>query len=314
VCKGNGGCAGVPREDTQWVGTGIEDGGMILRSSMTPLTLGISTCPNDTFAFHGILVGAVSLRGLDLEIELLDVQELNHRLARGSLDLSKASFYAAMHLSHSYTVLPVGAALGSGVGPILVARKQCHIDLEMARVLCPGSWTTAALLFQAAHPEVPYIEHRIFSEIVPAVQSGEVDMGVLIHEGRFTYDQDGLDLVEDLGATWETAMKMPLPLGGLVARRSLPSDQIELFVEVVRESIAYGYSHRADALLTMQRHAQELQPEVLWQHVDLYVNEYTTNLGDVGEKALSALQLSAHRVGLIDPETSPMTVFNASIR
>ncbi len=278
---------------------------------MTTLRLGISTCPNDTFAFHGILVGAVPLRGLDLSIELLDVQELNQRLAKGSFDLSKASFYAAMHLSHLYTVLPVGAALGSGVGPILVARNQHRINLETARVMCPGSWTTAALLLQVAHPEVPYIEHRVFSEIVPALQAGEADLGVLIHEGRFTYAQDGLDLVEDLGATWEKEMRMPLPLGGLLARRSLPIDQIELFVEVVRESIAYGYAHREEALLTMQRHAQECQPEVLWQHVDLYVNEYTTRLGDVGEKALNALQMSAHRVGLIDEAAKPLTVFGA---
>src|SRR6266511_5624498 len=168
-----------------------------------PLRLGLSTCPNDTFTFHAIMERRIDLRGLEFDFTLEDVQQLNERLAAGELDVSKASFHAALRLADRYGVLRSGAALGMGVGPLLLSAGPDAELTERSRVLCPGADTTATLLFRCLHPRSRHIEHRVFSEIMPALKRGEADFGVVIHEGRFTYQQEGLYLVEDLGASWE---------------------------------------------------------------------------------------------------------------
>jgi 1,4-dihydroxy-6-naphthoate synthase len=275
------------------------------------LTLGISPCPNDTFAFHGILARKVDLRGLEFDTRLLDVQQLNEQLAAGVLDYSKASFFAALHLAGSYGVLRAGAALGMGVGPLLLAADDraagAGVTAE-ARVLCPGASTTATLLFQCLHPEATRIEHRVFSDIMPALKRGEADLGVVIHEGRFTYRREGLSLVEDLGASWERLTGGPVPLGGILGRLELPDDVHRRFVAALRDSIAYGYAHREEAFFTMQRHAQELEPAVIWSHVDLYVDERTVDLGDSGTAALATLQQAARRAGVLAAGSPPLRV------
>ena len=262
---------------------------------MTPLRLGISPCPNDTFAFHGIIERKVDLRGLEFEIELLDVQQLNDGLASGRFDVAKASFHAAMLMADRFGVLPVGAALGFGVGPLLVAGKPDRTLFNDSRVLCPGPTTTATLLFRALHPNVREIDHAVFSEIVPALVRSDFDFGVLIHEGRLTYERDGLFLVEDLGTSFERLADAPIPLGGILARLDLPPDVPGRVTAALRDSIAYGWANRAEALTTIRRYAQEMDEAVIWPYVELYVNDHTVDLGEDGARALRIL---AERAGL----------------
>lgn len=255
--------------------------------------LGISTCPNDTFMFHAILERAIDMEGMQLEIELLDVQELNQRLDSGTLELSKASCYAAARILDRYEICPAGAALGFGVGPLLLARSDAPPLDANARVLCPGALTTAGLLFRHLYPAATRIENVVFSEIMPALENGSADYGVVIHEGRFTYAQQGLTLISDLGQLWESEFQVPLPLGCIVASRELPIEVRERFARLVKRSILYAHEHRSETLYTMQRYAQELSEPVIWAHVDLYVNEWSLDLGDDGRRALDVFMALA---------------------
>ena len=286
---------------------------------MTPIHLGISTCPNDTFAFHGILERKVDLRGLDFRVDLLDVEELNRRLFAGDFDVAKASFHAALRLRGALGVLPVGSALGFGVGPLLLAaRPDTHPrdpvpqppgGARPARVLCPGAHTTATLLYELFHTDEGAVEQVVFSDIMPALEAGAADFGVCIHEGRFTWRAHGLALVEDLGAVWEKATGAPLPLGGILARHALGPDTIQTVTAVIRDSLAHARSHREETAPTMRRYAQELSDDVMFQHVDLYVNDWTTDLGDAGRAALETLDRQARRAGLADSAAPPLRVY-----
>jgi len=196
--------------------------------------LGISPCPNDTFAFHAILERRIDMRGYDIEAELVDVQTLNDGLERGRYDIAKASFHAALLLSDRYDVLDAGSALGFGVGPLLVAGRPGVVPGGGMRVLCPGETTTATLLYHCLHPHTGTVAQRVFSDIGPAVLRGDADLGVLIHEGRLTYERDGLVLVEDLGASFERLADAPVPLGGILAARSLTDGAAADFCALVR--------------------------------------------------------------------------------
>lgn len=273
------------------------------------LRFGISPCPNDTFAFHGLLTGASERHGLDLELLLLDVQELNERLARGELAAGKASFAQALRLTRDFGVLPVGSALGFGVGPLLLSKApRPPPDDEKARILAPGEGTTANLLLRVFHPRATRIEQVNFARIMPLVASGAADFGVVIHEGRFTYRRHGLHCVEDLGATWEQRTRSPLPLGGLLARRDLGGELHRRLAAAVRDSLAMALSHRDDALTTMRRHAQELDDAAIWQHVELYVNSFTEELGAEGAAALATLERVAREGALLEPGAPPLEV------
>ena len=264
-----------------------------------PIRLGISTCPNDTFAFHGLLTRAVDWRGLDFQIELLDVETLNERLLAGDFDVCKASFHAALLAADSVVVLPSGSALGFGVGPLLLAAEPDTRPTRSGQLtLCPGKHTTAALLFELFYPRSTRVEHVVFSEIMPRLEARTADFGVCIHEGRFTWEAHGLALVEDLGTRWESATGSPLPLGGIVASRRLPAATIAAVQGVIRDSLSLALRDPAAALPTMRRHAQEFDDRVLMQHVDLYVNEWTLDLGKTGAKALDELSTRAASLGL----------------
>ncbi|NBP89417.1 MAG: hypothetical protein EBU59_13155 [Planctomycetia bacterium] len=266
---------------------------------METIRLGISTCPNDTFAFHGLLTHAVDWRGLDFNVELLDIQQLNNRLFAGSFDVAKTSFHAALLLAEDYLVLPSGSALGFGVGPLLLAAQADTTPATPNQLtLCPGEQTTAALLFRLFYPSTTEIEQVVFAEIMPRLRAGTANFGVCIHEGRFTWQQQGLYLVEDLGSRWEAETGSPLPLGGIVASRKLPAATLATVQQVVYDSLQYALADPAAALPTMRRYAQEFSDDVLMQHVDLYVNEWTINLGDVGRRALVALAERANAVGI----------------
>jgi len=258
------------------------------------LVCAISPCPNDTFAFHGLLGGEVRVEGLELKFEFHDIEELNRRFRAGKSAFSKVSF-AALRGLKGYEILSAGAALGSGVGPLLLARAG---DLPRvippdARVLLPGEHTTAALLFQRFHGQAGRIEQVVFSEILPRLARGEADYGVCIHEGRFTYAQHGLSLIEDLGARWEG----PLPLGGLVLARERLPQALGSFSEglaqslsaAVRRSILYARGRPQEALETMRRHAREQSDAALWKHVELYVSDETEGLRPAGRAAIAAL-------------------------
>jgi 1,4-dihydroxy-6-naphthoate synthase len=275
--------------------------------SPTPLRLGISTCPNDTFAFHALLTGAVTDPDLALHFELLDVEQLNQGLAAGRYDVAKASFHAALHLSDELITLPVGAALGFGVGPVLLGRAGATLS-PTARVLCPGRWTTATLLWQLYHAPDGEVTQRPFHEIIPALTNDAADLGVCIHEARFTYGDHGLDLIEDLGATWERDTDAPLPLGGLFARRSLPDEVTSRITHLIRASLAWARTHPDEALATMRAHAQELDDNVLREHVRLYVNHHTTDLGPLGAAALKTLHKRALTAGLLPAGSPPLTI------
>lgn len=285
---------------------------------MNSIHLGISTCPNDTFAFHGILEHKVDLKGLDFRVELLDVEALNRRLFAGDFDVAKASFHAALLLADGLGVLPVGSALGFGVGPLLLAAHPGAHPRDPvptangprpARVLCPGLHTTATLLYKLFHPDEGAMEQVVFSEIMPALENGAADFGVCIHEGRFTWREHGLALVEDLGAVWERATSVPLPLGGILARHRLGEERIRTVTGVVRDSLAYAIAHRDDTVPTMRRYAQELTVDVMFKHVDLYVNAWTEELGDSGRAALRTLSRQASGVGMLPDGTAELAIF-----
>ena len=272
------------------------------------IRLGISPCPNDTFAFHGILEGRVDLRGLEFETELVDVQQLNDGLFADRYDVAKASFHAALLLSDRSVVLAAGSALGFGVGPLLVSAGNGAVPGPDARVLCPGPTTTGTLLYRCIHPNGGHLAHAVFSDIGPAVLRGDADLGVLIHEGRLTYQRDGLTLVEDLGSSFEQLAHAPIPLGGILASAQLPAGIPETLTAVLRDSIAYGWSHREEALITIRRYAQEMSEDVIWPYVELYVNEHTVDLGDDGARALAVLEETARRAGVIAESAAPLRI------
>jgi len=280
-----------------------------------PLRVGLSTCPNDTFAFHGLLSGAVRAPGIELEFELADVEELNQRMAAGELDVAKTSAHAMLALAERVWVLSSGSALGFGVGPLLLAAPGRPTSLPLAagaRVLAPGRWTTASLLFrllctpvaptrEGAGPAPEPLEQVLFSSILPRLAAGSADYGVCIHEARFTWQEHGVGLVADLGTLWEQRTGAPLPLGGICARRDLGRERVRDLARLLRRSIEWGHAHREECLQSMRRHAQEASDAVLWSHVELYVNDWTLELGAEGRRALELLASQAREAGLLAP-------------
>ncbi len=276
------------------------------------LRLGISTCPNDTFAFYAILTQKVNLRGLDFDITFADVEQLNEGVVTETLDYSKASFHAALHVSRTYGVIRAGAAFGFRMGPVLLSAQPGSQPGRDSLVLSPGRWTTADLLFRCFYPEAVRIEHRLFSEILSALKRGEADFGILIHEGRFSYQREGLSLVADLGVSWAAISHLPVPLGGILARLDLPSDLHPTFTSVLRASIDYACTNREETFSTMQEFAQELEPSVIWAYVDLYVNHYTRDLGHLGIKALAMLEALARNQGITPSNAPPLQIIGAT--
>ena len=258
------------------------------------IRLAISTCPNDTFAFHALMHRLVPWQDLEFHIELLDIEELNQRALRQEAEVVKTSFAAALEVAERYWVLPSGSALGFGVGPLLLA-AQPHSTPESSTqlALCPGKHTTAALLFELFYPGSARVDHVVFSAIMPRLKAGEADFGVCIHEGRFTWQEQKLFLVEDLGTRWEQTSGCPLPLGGILASRRLESSVVSRVQQVIHDSLMFARQHPEIALSSMRQYAQEMNDRVLIQHVELYVNEWTFDLGSTGRQALAELSRRA---------------------
>jgi len=278
----------------------------------TKIRLGISTCPNDTFAFHALMERLVDWRGLEFDVELLDIQMLNAGLQKGRFDVAKGSFHAALLLADRLVVLPTGSALGYGVGPLLLASRPGQIPTHSEQLtVCPGRDTTASLLFQMFYPHTTRVEQVVFSEIMPLLQRGEADFGVCIHEGRFTWDAAGLELVEDLGSRWEKESLCPLPLGGILADRKLGDEVIGRVQATIRDSLLLAQHAPEMALATMRKFAQEMDDQVLMQHVRLYVNQWTQDLGETGKKALRELNRRAKQVEILKPDARELEVWAA---
>lgn len=274
------------------------------------IRLGISTCPNDTFAFAALINRMVDWRGLDFEMELIDIQQLNDRLFRGDFDVAKSSFHAALLLADQMVVLPSGSALGFGVGPLLLSTAAGRIPVDPTQLtLCPGPHTTAALLFSLFYPATSRVDHCVFSDIMPRLKQGDADFGVCIHEGRFTWQAEGLSFVEDLGTRWEKITQLPLPLGGIVANRQLPRETIAAVQSVIRDSLEFAMDDPMTALPTMRRFAQEFDVDVLMKHVDLYVNDWTIDLGKTGREALGQMAKMARSIGVTASDAPELEVW-----
>jgi 1,4-dihydroxy-6-naphthoate synthase len=252
----------------------------------------------------------VDWRGLEYDIHLIDIQELNARLRRGTLDVAKASFHVALRLTDQMVVLPSGSALGFGVGPLLLASQpDCLPSDSKQMTLCPGRDTTAALLFQLFYPHTTRLEHVLFSDIMPMLARRQADFGVCIHEGRFTWQQSGLYLVADLGTRWESETDCPLPLGGILAKRRLGDGVLGRVQATISDSLSLARANPEIAMPSMRKYAQELDDRVLMQHVDLYVNQWTVDLGDEGRQALAVLHRRAKQVGLLPVDCAEMEVW-----
>jgi len=261
------------------------------------LSLGISPCPNDTFVFSAWVHGQVP--GPAVEVTFADIDVCN-RQAR-SFDVVKVSYAALPELLDDYALLPCGGALGHGVGPLVLARSADQ-DLEGARIAVPGERTTAYLLLRLWRRGYD-VEVMPFEQIMPAVRDGKVDAGLVIHESRFTYPSYGLVCLQDLGEWWEAETGLPIPLGAIVARRSL---DLAALTATVRASVEHAWATPAASAAFVAEHAQELDAGVCQQHIDLYVNEFTRSLGEDGYAAVEALLTRAAAEGLVPELRGPL--------
>jgi len=265
------------------------------------MRVGYSTCPNDTFVFHALVTGRVPTPGIVWRPFLADVEVLNGMALRGDIPFTKLSFHAYGAVRDRYVLLASGAALGRGCGPLLLARPEGPGPLESARIAIPGAWTTAALLLRLYAPQVQAgsLVPMVFDRIPRSIARGEVDAGVIIHETRFTYASMGLIAVADLGAWWEAETGLPLPLGGIAADRGLGRETILGAQDALRRSVQRARAHPEEAWDYVREHAAELDPEVLRSHIDLYVNDFTEDLGEEGVRAVETLLDRATSLGLV---------------
>ncbi len=253
------------------------------------IKLGISPCPNDTFMFYHL----INSNQFNLNLTIVDVEELNHKVLNHELDISKVSIYTAMQVMDHYNLLDSGAALGENCGPLLVAKEKNVKKMKDAKIAIPGRYTTANLLFSLYTKNEGRKVFMPFSQIMPAVKAGLVDFGVIIHEGRFTYKNYGLTEVEDLGKWWENLSKMPIPLGGIVSKRELPTKFVKEFTKALHDSISRALSEKeyqnSPIYSYVREHAQEMEKDVIKKHIDLYVNDYSLSLGEDGRRAVEKL-------------------------
>lgn len=264
------------------------------------LTLAYSTCPNDTFMFYAMAHGRIDTGGIEYAITLKDVEQLNRDAQRNTFDISKLSFAAIGHLCGRYRLLKTGAALGSGCGPLIVARPGFDLSrLATATIAVPGMHTTAYLLLGLFLSQKPDAIPMTFDEIMPAVSEGRFDAGVIIHEGRFTFQNYGLVELLDLGAWWEQTTHCPIPLGGIAVKSDMPMQTAQKVEDAIGQSIAYAYAHPSEADHYVRAHAQELSDDVIHRHIELYVNPFSLGLGNAGQKAVETLFTMAREKQLL---------------
>jgi 1,4-dihydroxy-6-naphthoate synthase len=263
-------------------------------SLSTTLSLGFSPCPNDTLIFFGLAHKHVGVE-INWRLHIDDIEALNELAINNGIDIVKMSYHAFGHVASEYVMLTAGGALGHGVGPLIVSREPLD-DLAGRSVATPGTLTTAQLLLQLSQPETINMVPLRYDTIISAVSAGVVDAGLIIHESRFTYQKFGLYKHLDLGKWWEEKTGLPIPLGGIAAHRSLDPRLLEKVQQIIRESLEFGRQHRSEADGYIAQHAQEISREVQQRHIDLYVNDFSLDLGLTGKSACRALlELSAQR-------------------
>jgi len=264
------------------------------------LTLGFSTCPNDTFIFDAMVHNRVDTEGLTFETVMADVEELNRLAFAGEIDITKLSYAAYAQLTSQYVLLDAGSALGRNNGPLLISKTKIYPDeVPNLRIAIPGEHTTANLLLSVAYPNVKEKKEYLFSDIEEVVLSGEMDAGLIIHENRFTYQKRGLKKILDLGEYWEETTGSPIPLGGIVVNRNLPREVQEKVNRVMKRSVEYAYEQPDASYPFVKLYAQEMEESVMRSHIDLYVNEFTRNLGEEGKQAVRTLYSKAEDLGII---------------
>jgi 1,4-dihydroxy-6-naphthoate synthase len=263
------------------------------------LTLGFSPCPNDTFIFDALIHHKIDTEGLDFEVSFSDVETLNQKAFKTELDITKLSYHAYAYAIQNYVLLDAGSALGFGVGPMLICKKEQDLNNPNLIVGIPGKYTTANFLLSLAYPQLKNKQEMVFSDIEQKLLNEEIDLGLIIHENRFTYQNKGLQKVQDLGEYWENETKSAIPLGGIVIKRSLPEEIKQKVNRLIRKSVEFAFENPASALPFIKSYAQEMDEKVMYQHIDLYVNKYSVDLGVEGKKAISTLFEQAFIKGII---------------
>ncbi len=273
------------------------------------LTLGFSPCPNDTFIFDALVHHKIDTEGLDFEVYLGDVEDLNNKAFNSELDITKISYHAYGYLTNNYVLLDSGSALGKGCGPILVKRSNVEtLNIKNATIAIPGKYTTANFLLSIAHPEANNKKEMLFSDIESAVINNDVDAGLIIHENRFTYKEKGLKKIIDLGEYWENTTGVLIPLGGIIIKRDIPKEIILKFNRLLKKSIEYAFDNPDSPLAYMKKHSQEMDKNVMMQHVELYVNKYSIDLGVDGKSAISQMFNLAQEKNIIPQLTNELFI------
>jgi 1,4-dihydroxy-6-naphthoate synthase len=266
------------------------------------LTLGFSPCPNDCFMFDAMVHRRIDLEGLDFDVHMADIEALNSAAFAGDVDITKLSFHAYAYCADDYVLLDAGSALGRNCGPLLISQRPISPEEVAAghlRIAIPGKYTTANFLLSLAFPHATEKSECLFSDIEWGVLDGRFDAGLIIHENRFTYADRGLKKIIDLGEFWESETGAAIPLGGIVITRALPADVRQCVNRVMRRSVEYAFANRDASLPFVRANAQAMSDEVMYKHIDLYVNEYSVDLGVDGRRAVEVLFERARNSGVI---------------
>lgn len=280
------------------------------------LTIGFSPCPNDTFIFDALIHHKIDTEGLDFEVFYDDVETLNQKAFRGELDITKLSYHAFAYAADKYILLDAGSALGFGVGPLLITQQadvsNLISNISSLKIGIPGKYTTANFLLSLAFPNATNKQEIIFSDIENAILDGRIDIGLIIHENRFTYQDKGLHKIIDLGDFWEKRTGCAIPLGGIVANRNLPLDVQHKINRVLQRSVEFAFANPKSGLEYIRSHAQEMSEEVMYKHIELYVNQFSVDLGAEGKRAVKLLFDTALEKGII-PEIGKNLFLNPPV-
>lgn len=273
------------------------------------LTLGYSPCPNDCFIFDALVHQKIDTEGLNVDVRLEDVESLNRMALNGELDITKLSFHAYAYVMRDYILLRAGSALGFNCGPLLISNRQIADPVtEIRTVAIPGKMTTANFLLSLAFPKLKEKREYLFSDIEDAVLRHETDAGLIIHENRFTYQDKGLKKVIDLGEYWDALIHAPIPLGGIVMRRNADPELLQKVNRLIRRSVEYAFAHPESSMSYVREHAQAMSERVMSQHIELYVNDFSIDLGDTGIAAVRLMFDKARETGLFDFPDVPLVI------
>jgi 1,4-dihydroxy-6-naphthoate synthase len=273
------------------------------------LTIGYSPCPNDCFVFDALVNKKIDTEGLNFEVILEDIETLNKKALEGHLDITKLSFHAYVYNLKQYILLRAGSALGFNCGPILVKSIKSKIkNLDDISVAIPGKLTTANFLLSLAYPNLKNKIEYTFSDIEEAVLKGKVDAGLIIHENRFTYHEKGLVKIIDLGEYWNSLIQAPIPLGGIVIKRHLDKDLQQKVNKLIKKSVEFAFQNPESSMQYVKQNAQEMNEEVMKKHINLYVNSFSLDLGDIGINAVELMFNKGKELKLFDFETNQLII------